>query len=278
MIATASPRSPSVFVLDSTSDGGTTMSLNTVKVPTLAQLGEVAAELGFSFTEADLAAHRDSLLPSFEAYNQLDRMPDELPPVAYPRLPGRRPAPEENRHGAWYVKTEVEGVGTGKLKGKKIALKDNICLAGVPLMNGASTMEGYVPDVDATVVTRILDAGGTIVGKTVCEYFCFSGGSHTSASGPVHNPHRIGYSAGGSSSGSAAVVSRRGADGARWRSGRLDPYPGRVLRHLWAEVDPWPRALYRHHADRADIGSHWPNDGHRRGQCAAVGGAGGPGR
>src|SRR5207245_11483273 len=44
------------------------------------------------------------------------------------------------------------------------------------------------------------------VGKTVCEYFCFSGGSHTSASGPVHNPHRIGYSAGGSSSGSAAVV------------------------------------------------------------------------
>jgi amidase len=46
----------------------------------------------------------------------------------------------------------------------------------------------------------------TIVGKTVCDYFCFSGGSHTSASGPVHNPHRQGYSAGGSSSGSAAVV------------------------------------------------------------------------
>jgi amidase len=40
----------------------------------------------------------------------------------------------------------------------------------------------------------------------VCEYFCFSGGSHTSATGPVHNPHRMGYSAGGSSSGSAAVI------------------------------------------------------------------------
>src|SRR5207249_4838859 len=185
---------------------GTTMSLNTVKVPTLEQLGEIAAELGFAFTEADLAAHRECLLPSFEAYNELDRLPDELPPVTYPRRPGRRPMPEENRHGAWYVKTEVEGAAAGKLKGKKIALKDNICLAGVAMMNGASTMEGYVPDVDATVVTRILDAGGTIVGKTVCEYFCFSGGSHTSASGPVHNPHRIGYSAGGSSSGSAAVV------------------------------------------------------------------------
>src|SRR5436190_22613980 len=74
------------------------------------------------------------------------------------------------------------------------------------MMNGASTMEGYVPDIDATVATRILDAGGTIVGKTVCEYFCFSGGSHTSATGPVHNPRRMGYSAGGSSSGSAAVI------------------------------------------------------------------------
>ena len=133
-------------------------------------------------------------------------MPDELPPVGYPRLPGRRPAPEENPHGAWYIKTEVAGAAAGKLRGKTVALKDNICLAGVPMMNGASTMEGYVPDVDATVATRILDAGGTIVGKTVCEYFCFSGGSHTSASGPVHNPHRMGYSAGGSSSGSAAVV------------------------------------------------------------------------
>jgi len=74
-------------------------------------------------------------------------------------------------------------------------------------MNGASTLKGYVPDVDATVVTRILDAGGTILGKSVCEYFCFSGGSHTASTGHVHNPHKRGYSAGGSSSGSAVLVS-----------------------------------------------------------------------
>jgi amidase len=182
------------------------MSLHTIKVPSLEQLGEVAAELGLALPEAELAAHHQRLLAAFELYNRLDRMPDELPPVGYPRLPGRRPALEENRYGAWYVKTEVAGAAAGSLKGKTVALKDNICLAGVPMMNGASTMEGYVPDVDATVATRILDAGGTIVGKTVCEYFCFSGGSHTSATGPVHNPHRMGYSAGGSSSGSAAVV------------------------------------------------------------------------
>ena len=74
------------------------------------------------------------------------------------------------------------------------------------MMNGASTLEGYVPDVDATVVTRILDAGGEIAGKAHCEYFCFSGGSHTNATGATHNPHKRGYSAGGSSSGCAALV------------------------------------------------------------------------
>jgi amidase len=126
--------------------------------------------------------------------------------VKYPRTRGHRPEGEDNKHNAWYYKSEVKGAPTGKLAGKHVALKDNICLAGVPMMNGASTLEGYVPDVDATIVTRILDAGGTIVGKTHCEYFCFSGGSHTSAAGPVHNPRRMGYSAGGSSSGSAAVV------------------------------------------------------------------------
>ena len=57
------------------------MSLNTVRVPTREQLGEVAAGFAFSFTDADLAAYHVALLPALEAYKQLDRMPDELPPV-----------------------------------------------------------------------------------------------------------------------------------------------------------------------------------------------------
>ena len=63
-----------------------------------------------------------------------------------------------------------------------------------------------------TIVTRMLDAGAEIVGKTHCEAFCLSGGSHTNATGPVHNPHKMGYSAGGSSSGSAVVVALGEAD------------------------------------------------------------------
>src|SRR5262249_58088440 len=104
-----------------------------------------------------------------------------------------------------YVTTTIKTRPDGRLAGKRIALKDNVCLAGVPMMVGAKLLEGCVPEVDATIVTRILDAGGEIAGKAVCEYYCVSGGSHTSDSGPVHNPRKRGYSAGGPSSGSAAV-------------------------------------------------------------------------
>ena len=182
------------------------MTLHTVKVPSLATLRDVAAELGMTFDETDLAGHHEAIASSIAALQLVDRMQDELPEVRYPRLPGQRVAPEDNRLGAWAVKSVIEGAATGPLKGKTVVIKDNVCVAGVPMSNGASTLEGYMPEIDATVVTRILDAGGTIVGKSVCEYFCFSGGSHTSSSGPVHNPHRHGHSAGGSSSGSAALV------------------------------------------------------------------------
>lgn len=182
------------------------MPLGTLRLPSTEELRKVAAELGMTMSDDELAQHRACLEGGIAAYNLVDQMPDELPEVTWPRRPGRRPSAEENKYNAWYVKTDIQGASSGKLKGKKVAVKDNICVAGVPMMNGASTLEGYVPDVDATVVTRILDAGGTIAGKTVCEYFCFSGGSHTSAPAPVHNPHRMGYSAGGSSSGSGAVV------------------------------------------------------------------------
>src|SRR6202035_6169812 len=104
--------------------------------------------------------------------------------------------------------------------------KDNIAVAGLRMMNGSATVEGFVPRRDATVVTRLLDAGATITGKAVCEDLCFSGGSHTSRTGPVLNPWDRGRSAGGYSSGSAALVAARHADNAlRGRPGRFGPAP-----------------------------------------------------
>jgi len=178
----------------------------TVRLPTPAQLEDVAAKVGLSLSKPDVDSFLALLKPLIDSYQVVDQMSDELPVVKYPRTPGYRVPAAENPHNAWYYKTTVKGAPTGKLFGKTVALKDNVMLAGVPMMNGASTLEGFVPEMDATIVTRLLDAGAVILGKAHCEYFCLSGGSHTSAAGPVHNPMKHGYSAGGSSSGSAALV------------------------------------------------------------------------
>lgn len=179
----------------------------TITAPTADRVRELAGELGLDLSDDDVGFFHDLLGSGLAAaYGPLDAEPDYLPEVKYPRTPGYRPTAEEDALGAWYYKTDIPGAKRGKLRGKRVALKDNVCLAGVPMMCGASTMEGYVPDIDATIVTRILDAGGTIAGKTNCEYFCFSGSSHTNAIATTHNPYRHGITAGGSSSGSAAVV------------------------------------------------------------------------
>ncbi len=201
--ATASTTAPRV-VEPVANHRGDTMAM--VKRPTIEQLQKIVSSLHMSMSEREIGEYLDVLEGTMQAYDRVEQLPDYLPEVRYPRTPGSRPSASENPLGAWYVKSEVKGAPYGPLAGKRIVLKDNVCLAGVPMMNGASTLEGYVPDVDATVVTRILDGGGTIVGKAHCEYFCLSGGSHTSAAGPVHNPYKIGYSAGGSSSGCAALV------------------------------------------------------------------------
>ena len=184
----------------------------TIKRPTVEQLHEIVSDLGMSMTSERVAEFLECMEPNFQAYDLIESMPDEKPVVQYPRTPGYRPSGEENARNAWYVKTDIKGASDGPLKGKTVAVKDNVCVAGVPLMNGASVLEGYMPDLDATVVTRSLDAGATVIGKTHCEYYCLSGGSHTNATGPVHNPHKMGYASGGSSSGSAVVVALGEAD------------------------------------------------------------------
>ncbi|WP_419906537.1 amidase [Hoeflea sp.] len=183
-----------------------------VHLPTSKQIHKLANEIGLELSSTDADSFRELFQFYVDAYNIVDAMPDNVPQVKYARTPGFRPSAEDNPHNAWYVKTDVKGAARGKLKGKTVVLKDNVMLAGVPMMNGAATLEGYVPEVDATVVTRLLDAGATIVGKAHCENLCLSGGSHTNATGPVHNPHKMGYSAGGSSSGSAVLVAKGEAD------------------------------------------------------------------
>lgn len=65
---------------------------------------------------------------------------------------------------------------------------------------------------DATIVSRILEAGGVITGKAVCEYYSTSAASFTAATSPIANPFSKGYSAGGSISGTANLVGKGEVD------------------------------------------------------------------
>lgn len=180
--------------------------------PTPAEVHAAAAELGLDLDEAACESYLALMAANVEAYRVVDGLPDpSVADVAHGRT-WWEPSDEDNPYRAWIVRSDIPGTGRGRLAGRTVAIKDNVCVAGLPMANGTSILDGYVPDLDATVVTRLLAAGATVTGKSRCEYLCFSGGSHTGVGGPVRNPHRPTHSAGGSSSGSAALVAAGAVD------------------------------------------------------------------
>ncbi len=183
-----------------------------IKRPTLDDIELIAQQFGLELSLDDLESFQGLMEGPIASYERLDELVEPKPAVKYPRTPGFRPERADNALNAWYYRCSVSGARNGKLKGRTVAVKDNVCVAGVPMMNGTSVLESYTPDIDATVVTRLLDAGAEITGKAVCESLCFSGGSHTTDTGPVLNPHNHAHTTGGSSSGSAALVAAGAVD------------------------------------------------------------------
>jgi amidase len=176
-----------------------------IPCPTIADLRRADESLGIGVSDVELESYRPYLAEFVKLIDELDGFATP-PPAQHCRAPGYRPGAAENPLNAWYWKCEIEGAETGPLAGRRVAIKDAVCVAGVPMMNGSFLVEGYVPEFDATVVSRILEAGGEIAGKATCEDLCLSGGSNTAATGLVRNPHDPTRGAGGSSSGSAALV------------------------------------------------------------------------
>ncbi len=93
-----------------------------------------------------------------------------------------------------------------KLLGVPVAVKDNICAAGVQTTCASRLLCDYVPDIDAEVVSRLKSAGAIIIGKTNMDEFAFGSANEYSAYGCVRNARNTDRVAGGSSGGSANAV------------------------------------------------------------------------
>ncbi|GAB3929766.1 amidase [Microlunatus endophyticus] len=180
------------------------------RIPSAADVTEVAEHLGITLTADEAAAYQRQLatmLANFDEFLQI--RPTVIPP-RYPgnRDAGYRPSAEEDPYGAWMWKCSIPGAADGLLTGKTVSYKDHIAVAGLPLTFGAYAMEGHIADYDATVVSRALEQGAEIIGKNVMNGLAggFGFGGGFGDYGRPKNPHNPDHLTGGSSSGSAAAL------------------------------------------------------------------------
>ena len=94
----------------------------------------------------------------------------------------------------------------------RLAVKDNIDVAGLPTTAGLQAWRKRIAQHDAPVVSTLKKHGAVIVGKTLMDEAAFGALGDNPWYGRVHNPARHGYTAGGSSAGSAAAVASGEAD------------------------------------------------------------------
>jgi aspartyl-tRNA(Asn)/glutamyl-tRNA(Gln) amidotransferase subunit A len=118
-----------------------------------------------------------------------------------------RAAAEELNAFTWVAdQTPEPPVGDAPLAGVPVAVKDLFCTEGVPSQAGSRILEGYRPPYDATVVSKLRDAGAPLLGKTNQDEFAMGSSNENSGFGPVLNPWNRNRVPGGSSGGSAAAV------------------------------------------------------------------------
>src|SRR5688572_14841305 len=150
-----------------------------------------------------------------ELLDDLLAAPAEPEVIAAVREVGERPSRDEDPRNASVRRCRVVAEEPGsELAGVRLAIKDSMAIAGIPLTLGSAVMEGFVPSVDAVVIDRLLRAGAELVAITNMDDFAFSGGGDSSAYGPTLNPFDHARTSAGSSGGSAAALYYDGIDAA----------------------------------------------------------------
>lgn len=104
---------------------------------------ELAQAHGLAVREQD-AQEYAALLPAYERVAELAAAEGPVTPGARRRYQLTTPADDPDH--AWYVRTNIRTHETGPLAGKRIALKDNVLLAGVPFLNGSHVYDGFIPN------------------------------------------------------------------------------------------------------------------------------------
>jgi amidase len=172
------------------------------------EIHELARSCGFSVgtEEAEqLLAVAEAVFQSFDLLESQER--SSVAPVEAIREPGRPPEAAADPLNAIvrFCRVRAEGC-EGVLSGTRVAVKDAVAIAGIPLTCGSRILQGYVPAEDSVVADRLLRAGAEVVAITNMDDLAFSGGGESSWYGPTLNPWDHARTAGGSSSGSAAAL------------------------------------------------------------------------
>ena len=178
-----------------------------ISSPTRAELQALAEARRFELTPAELDTIEILAGRLVQAAEDAVAQAPEPARVQGKRDPGRPPVLGEDPYNAIvrWCDVALDRPG-GLLEGVRVAVKDCIAVAGVPLTGGSTLLDEFTPREDSTVVRRALEAGARIVAVTNMDCLAWSGYGDTSVHGATRNPLDPSRTAGGSSGGSAACL------------------------------------------------------------------------